>query len=458
MRSVRLRLTAVAVLVTLVVAGALGAWVVRSVEGTLSAQSAAERDRAITAVQLSIDSGQPITDEALRAMAGRSDSGPLIELLDETGMVATSSAGAVDPGDVEGDGEISMAPAPDAAGEYAESSAPVATGNGNLVIRAVTPLEPMRQSVAATRRQLLWALPVLVLLVGALTWWLAGRALRPVERIRREVNEISGTTLERRVPVPASGDEVSALAVTMNSMLDRLQQSSDRQRQFIADASHELRSPVSAIRTELEVARMTAGPQDWPAVADQVLAEEQRLERVIADLLALARLDDGQPLATDAVDLAELVAAVVEPEVQRSAEGPVRVTLAAEDALAVEGEVAVDGAVAPLERLVVNLVENARRHAASQVIVSVRAERGGVVLAVDDDGPGIPEADRERIFDRFTRLDEHRSRGDGSATDGAGLGLSLVRRIAELHGSEVAVGDSPLGGARFTVRFNEPAR
>ena len=141
---------------------------------------------------------------------------------------------------------------------------------------------------------------------GGLTWVLAGRALRPVESIRAEVESISGTTLDRRVPVPDSGDEVARLAETMNAMLDRLEDASVRQQRFVADASHELRSPVAAIRTELEVAQRTATAEEWPAVADRLLAEEARLEAVITDLLLLATLDEGAPLP-DAVevDLAE---------------------------------------------------------------------------------------------------------------------------------------------------------
>lgn len=300
----------------------------------------------------------------------------------------------------------------------------------------------VEHSVAGVRTSLYVAFPVLVGGAGLFAWVLAGRALRPVEAIRSEVEAITASTLDRRVPVPASGDEVARLAQTMNAMLDRLEDASTRQQRFVADASHELRSPVTAIRTELEVAQRTAGPADWPGVAERLLSEEARLEAVIADLLLLASLDEPG-LGADAVtvDLAEL--AHEEARRHGPETGPVQVEVDA------PAPVLVTGNRTQLRRAVANLLDNAGRHARASVRLSVRERDGRARVLVDDDGPGIPEVDRERVFERFTRLDEHRSRH--GAAGGAGLGLSLVRGIADRHGGVASIETSPLGGTRAVL-------
>lgn len=299
----------------------------------------------------------------------------------------------------------------------------------------------VEESVDGVRNALYVAFPVLVGAAGLGAWLLAGRALRPVEAIRTEVESITGSTLDRRVPVPSSGDEVARLAATMNAMLDRLEDASNRQQRFVADASHELRSPVTAIRTELEVAQRTAGPDDWPAVAARLLGEEARLEAVIADLLLLASLDEVTPTPEAVtIDLAELV----QEEVRRRApDGAVAVEVDAPASVAVRGN------RTQLRRAVANLLDNAGRHARTSVRVAVHDRDGRARVLVDDDGPGIPTADRERVFERFTRLDEHRAR-DGQA-GGAGLGLSLVRGIVDRHGGTARVETAPLGGARVVI-------
>jgi signal transduction histidine kinase len=299
----------------------------------------------------------------------------------------------------------------------------------------------VEQSVDGVREALYVAFPLLVGAAGLGAWFLAGRALRPVEAIRTEVESITGSTLDRRVPVPPSGDEVARLAATMNAMLDRLEDASNRQQRFVADASHELRSPVTAIRTELEVAQRTAGPDDWPAVAARLLGEEARLEAVIADLLLLASLDEVTPTAEAVtIDLAELV----QEEVRRRApDGEVGLEVDASETVLVRGN------RTQLRRAVANLLDNAGRHARSSVRVAVHDRDGRARVLVDDDGPGIPTADRERVFERFTRLDEHRTR-NGQA-GGAGLGLSLVRGIVDRHGGTARVETAPLGGARLVL-------
>ncbi len=325
-------------------------------------------------------------------------------------------------------------------GSVLVTTARVRTTTGVVELVAASPLEPIERSVDAVVSGLLVVLPLLVVGAAGLTWILAGRALRPVEAIRAEVDSISGSTLDRRVPVPHSGDEVARLATTMNAMLDRLQDASARQQRFVADASHELRSPVAAIRTELEVAQRTASADDWPAVADRLLAEEARLEAVISDLLLLATLDEGAPLPdAGAVDLAEEAC----EEARRRTRDRTDVIMEVDAPSAAM----VHGSRVQLRRALANLLDNAGRHARTTVRVSVHERDGRVRVLVDDDGLGIPEADRERVFERFVRLDEHRTRAAG----GAGLGLSLVRRIAERHQGSASAATSPLGGARIIL-------
>jgi signal transduction histidine kinase len=315
--------------------------------------------------------------------------------------------------------------------------------SGQMTIAIATPLTDVRRSVDTLANSLWVGTPGLIVLVGLVVWVLVGRALRPVEAIRAQVDAITGTTMDRRVPVPNTDDEVARLARTMNGMLERLERASARQRAFVSDASHELRSPVSTIRTELEVASADSEHADWDEVAKRTLGETDRLGRLVDDLLALARLDEAdRPRRRAPVDLDDLVL----EESTRTHRVPVRT--AGVSAGRVEGD------ERQLAQVVRNLVDNAQRHAATQVAVALRREDDQLILVVDDDGPGVPEADRERIFDRFTRIDEARGRAAG----GAGLGLAVVRRVVEHHGGTVtAVDGDPasggLGGARFVVKL-----
>jgi signal transduction histidine kinase len=228
-------------------------------------------------------------------------------------------------------------------------------------------------------------------------------------------------------------------------MLERLEHAAERQRRFVSDASHELRSPVASIRATVEVAQRRGREADWPDVARRVLADDERLERMVDELLELARLDETpEGLPDTLIDLDD----VVLDEVSRLTD---RATMLTDRVSAGR----VRGSRSQLERVVRNLLDNAVRHARSTVAVSLGTESGGihatlpvVRLAVDDDGPGISEADRERVFERFTRLQEGRGRDAG----GAGLGLAMVRAIVERHGGTVMIDASErLGGARFVV-------
>lgn len=309
------------------------------------------------------------------------------------------------------------------------------TPSGPATLVAASPVDEIRRSTDALRRQLWLVLPVLIVAVGAGAWILTGRALRPVEGITRRVESITSSTLADRVPDPGTDDEVGHLARTMNVMLERLERSAAIHQRFVTDASHELRSPVAVIRSQVEVALREGDDADWPAVADQVLAEDARLEAIVADLLVLAR-GDAEPSGERRVDVD--LDDLVRVQAARVRSAPVDAASVAAFRLA--------GDPVALDRLVGHLLDNAARHG-DHVTVTLRGGAAGAVLTVDDDGAGVPPADRERIFDRFTRLDESRSRDAG----GAGLGLAVVRQVAEAHGGSVVVEDGPAGGARFVV-------
>ncbi|MEW9529314.1 sensor histidine kinase [Microbispora sp. NPDC049125] len=289
-------------------------------------------------------------------------------------------------------------------------------------------------SLGTTAHVLLMGVPLLLALLAVASWLVIGRTLRPLTLLRRGAAAISGTARSPRLPVPEARDEVHSLATTLNAMLGRLEEADARQRALVSDAAHELRSPLASIRLQLEVALSHPGEQDWKETAADVLEDTLRLSRLAEDLLALARLDEGRPGRREPVDLAELARATAE-----------RHGLAA-DVSAPAAIVA--GDTLDLGRVLTNLVDNAVRHAASSVVVGLRVDEHMAELTVTDDGPGIPAEHRQRVFDRFTRLDSARSRDDG----GAGLGLAIVRTTVEAHGGNVHLEDaSP--GLRAVVRL-----
>ncbi|MFC5381570.1 ATP-binding protein [Aquipuribacter nitratireducens] len=283
--------------------------------------------------------------------------------------------------------------------------------------------------------------PLLVVVVGATTWVLVGRALAPVTAIRREADAIGDDRLQRRVPVPATTDEVARLATTVNRMLDRLQAGRQRQQRFVADAAHELRSPVASLRQHAEVAHTYPGRTSAEELGRDVAEEARRLQRLVDDLLLLARADEsaaGTSLAV--VDLDDVVLA--EAARARASSGVV-FDVSEVSAGRVQGD------EDALRRVVGNLLDNAVRNTGTTVRPALREESDEVVLVVDDDGPGVPAGDRERVFERFVRLDA----GRGRAAGGTGLGLAIVRQVVTSHGGSVRLGTSPLGGARVEVRL-----
>jgi signal transduction histidine kinase len=284
-------------------------------------------------------------------------------------------------------------------------------------------------------------IPLLAAAVGVITWFLTGRALRPVEEIRAEAERISGTDLDRRLPLPGTADEIRALAETLNRMLDRLEGSATEMRRFVADASHELKSPLASLLAMVEITRRHSDDAELRRLMDDLEVEIDRMQRLVGDLLLLARYDEARPpLDRRDVDVDELVLAEAGAMRRRdtvvvdtSATAPVRVR----------------GDRHGLERLVRNLVDNAARHAATTVWLGTSEEGGVAVLSVSDDGPGIAVADRHRVFERFVRLDDSRAR----ATGGTGLGLAVVRAIARGHGGDASAVEPRHGGATFEVRI-----
>lgn len=295
----------------------------------------------------------------------------------------------------------------------------------------------VRHSVDSIRAIVWLSVPVLTLGAAVVAWLLTGRALRPVHDITSQVREISGRTLHERVPEPGSADEIAELAATMNAMLDRLEVDDQRLRQFVSDASHELRSPVAVLRSEAEVAARNPEHTSVAELADGVLGEATRLQGIVEDLLVLARGDERQAGADVEVDVDDVVLA----EAQRRRQLPV-------DTRGVSAG-RVLGSVDAVTRVVTHLLDNAARHGTTQVKVALAADDHAVVLVVEDDGAGIAPADRVRVFERFTRLDDARTRDRG----GAGLGLAVVAETVRAMRGSVVVEDSDLGGARLVVRW-----
>ena len=313
-----------------------------------------------------------------------------------------------------------------------------------VTIYTAASLEAASDSVTRVKVALATGLPLLLSVVAATCWWIVGRALRPVEAIRAQVAEIGSGGVDVRVPEPPVEDEIGRLARTMNAMLDRLQAASDRERRFVADASHELRSPIASLRTQIEVQqRYSASNGDEEEVLTSQLAEVNRMERLVRDLLVLARADERKMAARmRPVRLQDLV---LEEVAGLAAPGHPEVDVTGVNAVTILGD------PAGLGRVVRNVLENALRHARSTVVVTVRTDGDDVELRVANDGPEIPAHARERIFERFTRLDQGRSRGEG----GAGLGLAIVREIVLAHGGRIRV-DEGGPGACFVICL--PAR
>jgi signal transduction histidine kinase len=389
-----------------------------------------------------------------RELSVHGDEDAFVQVVDASGAVVAASSNLAGLGPIasfrpEGDNTVvrtTPIPVPDEGDDdFRVVAAPARIAEGPVTVYVAAHLDRTKETVDTVRTILLIGLPVLLAVLAVTAWRVVGRALRPVEAMRREVAEIGERDLARRVPEPPVDDEIGRLAKTMNQMLDRLETSVERQRRFVADASHELQSPLAASRADLEVALAHPEAAPWTQTATNLVADNQRMTRLVQDLLFLARSDDtGPPAQTTLIDLDD----VVRGELARQ-RIPQDITLDTSRVTAVE----VRGDADQLARVLRNLLDNATRHARSLVRVELSSDVSGVTLAVSDDGPGVPAESRERIFERFGRLDGSRNRFTG----GTGLGLAIAREIVEAHGGTIAL-DPDATGARFVVRLPDPSR
>jgi two-component system OmpR family sensor kinase len=325
-------------------------------------------------------------------------------------------------------------------------------GGRPLLVVVGTGTDVSDAAVARARAALLLGGPPAVALVGAGAWLLAGAALRPVERLRREAAAISDRDTGRRLPVPATQDEIAALAVTLNGLLARLQDALQRERAFVADAGHELRTPLAILRTELELAARPGRSAESLRSAVEAAGEEtDRLIRLAEDLLLLARADSGQPFVRVVdVRLAELLAAAADGAGSRAAAKDVTMGVRC------AGELTVAADADRLRQAIDNLLDNAVRHTGHGSMVDIAASatsRGSVLIEVLDRGPGFPPAFLPRAFERFQRAEAARPRDSG----GTGLGLAIVRAIILAHGGTVVVGNRPDGGAVVGIELRAGA-
>ena len=428
---IRARITSVAVAVVAValVAGAVGFWLTLRASLLGQLEVAAVQDATAWAEQVDdagIDSLPDVDDDRFWQVLDR-DTGAVVaasDVAEDLGPLADRGGALAGAIDIPGTGVFVVAADRD---------------GGDWVVVAGRSTAAADATLASVATLLAVSVPVVVLVVGVTTWIAVGRALAPVDRLRRQVDAVTASDLSRRVDDPHTTDEVGRLARTMNGMLARLETAQHSQRRFISDASHELKSPLAVLRQYAEVALAHPERVSPRLLADTVLGEGARLERLVQGMLVLAKADENA-LVLDAVEVdlddvlfaeAQRVRATTAVEVDGSGIRPVR---ARADA----------GLVAQAVR---NLVDNAVRHAAGRVALSTTQADGMALVVVEDDGPGVPPAERERTWERFVRLDEARSRDAG----GSGLGLAIVAEIARAHGGSVRLDDAALGGARFTL-------
>ncbi|MGN7250345.1 sensor histidine kinase [Arthrobacter sp. SAFR-014] len=388
-------------------------------------------------------------EEASLAVAATVKKDPLVQIIDETGRVI----GASEPRLIKTPLTF-LRPAPD---ESATDSVSVPGLLGDADERYVVVLgvddegrkywvlagqaiQPQSDTVRIVTWLWLVAMPLLLGVVGLSVHYLIGRSLRQVDTIRTQVSYIDAGRLSQRVDVPATGDELQALAVTMNSMLDRIETADQRQRQFVSDASHELRGPLTTIRTGLDISIADSSGETWRGMQPILAEETRRLQGLVEDLLTLSKAnDEGLALRSEDVDLDDVLAAELR-----------RVNATSQHRIVADLVPArITGDPVRLSQAFRNVLDNADRHAAGTIAVKLSVTAQAVVVTIDDDGAPVPVADRERIFGRFVRLDESRSRHQG----GSGLGLAIARAIVEAHAGRVIAAETSQGWCRFEVSF-----
>ncbi|MFI1920303.1 sensor histidine kinase [Nocardia sp. NPDC020380] len=364
-----------------------------------------------------------------------------VQILDSTGMIVRYSAaaperplttvpaaGAVTGLSVQGNSDLRV------------TARTVHGAAGVFTVLAAVSAEPVEDALEDVALGLALSGPIVVLAAAAATYALVGHSLSSVEAIRARVAGIGTSALSQRVPVPATRDEIARLATTMNEMLARIEAGHTAQRRFLADASHELRSPLATLVAGLELAHLHPDTVDEALIGSMLLPEAERMQKLIDDLLTLAAVDDhGLTLRTAEIDLDDVAATVV----------ALTRRTGTKEVIARLEPVRLVGDAGALTRVMRNLIDNASTHARSTVTVTVTLNADDITaqVVIEDDGPGIPDADRLRVFDRFVRLQDDRARSSG----GTGLGLAIVAEIVAAHHGTVAIGRSPLGGARLSV-------
>jgi heavy metal sensor kinase len=449
---IRWRLTLLFVAVTAVVGAGGGAVYLHHLRaGADTAVDATLRVRADPVAQALRDGNVEIKDGGSASLIAPSDA--LVQILDPQHRVAdaTPSAGnqpLIGSAALPTRGAVSVTRA--VSGELGTIrilAVPIARSDGVWVVLAGESLRATHAALDRARDELLLAGVPALALAAAGAWLLAGAALRPVERMRRQAADISATDPSARLAVPPTRDEIADLAVTMNDLLRRLQGALVRQRGFIADAGHELRTPLAILRAELELAQHPSRTRGELAAAVDAAADETvRLGRLAEDLLTLAR-GDGRTLILrpDTVLVAELFDEERTAATAKAHDKQVIVTIDVADGLSVYAD------RDRLRQALDNLVANALRHTGDDTTIDLRARTtsNGVELEVHDSGPGFPPAFLVHAFERFQRADSSRTRDSG----GSGLGLAIVAAIAEAHGGTAYAANGPDGGATVGIRI-----
>jgi len=439
----RLRVTAVAVLtvgIALAISAVLLVGLVRSRLDTGATTAATLRARDVAA--LAEAGALP------RTLALPGEESAFVQVVDETGAVIAST------GNIDGEPAVSsvkpsgtmplVLTIPIDPLDQADAMRVIAlnttTDAGVVTVYTGESLQNADDTTAAVITVLAVGLPLLVVIVAAVTWWAVGRTLRPVRRITRTMADITASDLHRRVPLPDTRDEIGELAVTVNETLARLDSSVEQQRRFVADASHELRGPLAALRADLEISVTHPERTAWHDVARDTLSDVERLQHLTEDLLLLARLDSHQKRPHQQVDLAEIAA---------EAAGGIRRNDVDVNVLGADSSAIVDGDPEQLHRMMRNLVHNAEEHAEHRITITLTKQAATVQLQVADDGPGVPAEVRDIVFERFVRVDTARTRDTG----GTGLGLAIVADVVASHHGSITVTDSDPHGATFTVEL-----
>jgi signal transduction histidine kinase len=375
--------------------------------------------------------------------------GQYVQIIDASGQVAAASDPKVEqepltglrppPGQTQAQ-DVSSLPNIGNNDDFHVVAAGVQVGSAAYTVVVASSVQVQSDTVATVAWFLLAATPLLLAIVAVSVWLLVGRSLKQVERIRGQVARINADHLDGRVDVPRTNDELEALALTMNTMLERLQASHSEQRRFVSDASHELRSPLATLSAGVEIAAADPSGAMWTQMKDVLAGETDRMRYLVEDLLTLAKANDGGLVVEDAeVDLDD----VVDQEIRRLRSGSRQQVSADLTPVRIRGDARRIGQVLR------NVLDNAERHALSRIRVVLRATDAGAVITVDNDGDPVPEADRARIFERFVRLDESRSREGG----GSGLGLAIAAGIMSAHHGTIRATEGPAGECRFEITF-----